>query len=100
MTHSPPPSSPAKTSHTMERLLRDYRLTTAEILYRFPDHPSLLQTYVWQDYDISPAFPELKKFLDFWEREIEGKLHQVRVESCELIKPSNFTPVSSEIIIH
>ncbi|MBY0421341.1 MAG: usg protein, partial [Parvularculaceae bacterium] len=31
-----------------------------------PDHPGLLQTYVWQDYDISPDYPVLKRFLDFW----------------------------------
>ena len=29
--------------------LRDYRLTTAEILYHMPDHPKLLQSYVWQE---------------------------------------------------
>lgn len=36
--------------------LNDYRLTTAEILYRLPDHPRLLQTYVWQELDLLPDF--------------------------------------------
>ena len=40
-----------------------YGLTTAQILYRMPDHPSLLQTYVWQNYDLFPKFPALKDFL-------------------------------------
>ena len=31
-----------------ERMLDGYRLTTAEILYHLPDHPGLLQTYLWQ----------------------------------------------------
>lgn len=65
--------------------LRGYRLATAEILYRLPDHPSVLQTYVWQDYDISPRYPVLNRFLDFWTREIEGGLHSVRVAGKELI---------------
>jgi len=65
--------------------LRGYRLATAEILYRLPDHPGLLQTYVWQDYDIAPRYPVLKRFLDFWTREIEGPLHSVRVAGKELI---------------
>jgi uncharacterized protein Usg len=47
------------------RQLEDYRLTTAEILYRMPDHPSVLQTFVWQDLDLAPRFPILQKFLDF-----------------------------------
>ena len=49
-----------------------YRLATAEILYRLPDHPALLQTYVWQDYDLPPAYPALKKFLAFWRDNLDG----------------------------
>lgn len=77
----------------MSKLLQDYRLTTAEILYHMPDHPALLQSYLWQEYDLAPNFPELQKFLVFWERELEGRLHSVTVASCEIIKPSDvFTP--------
>ena len=65
--------------------LRGYRLTTAEILYHMPDHPQLLQTFVWQEYDIAPRFPRLEQFLDFWSRSLEGKLHSVRVMSAKLI---------------
>jgi uncharacterized protein Usg len=66
----------------------DWRLTTAEILYRMPDHPAVLQTFIWQKHDLAPAFPELSRFLDFWKREIEGALHSVRVASASLIKPA------------
>ena len=34
-------------SRDFRRQLDGYGLTTAQILYRLPDHPSLLQTYVW-----------------------------------------------------
>ena len=71
------------------RQLRDYRLTTAEIVYRMPDHLSLLQTYVWQEYDIAPEFPELHRFLDFWESNLDGPLHSVKVASTEIITPSD-----------
>ena len=81
-------------------ILEDYRLTTAEFLYRLPDHPSLLQSYVWQDLDINPDFPILRKFLQFWERELEGRLHSVKVASCEIIKPSEFCFSSGIIAIH
>ena len=63
--------------------MQDYRLTTAEILYHLPDHPNLLQSYIWQDLDIAPRYPVLHKFLDFWTREIEGALHSVRVASAK-----------------
>ncbi len=70
--------------------LQGYRLTTAEILYHMPDHPGLLQSFVWQHYDIAPQFPELTRFLKFWGREIEGRLHSVRVGVVDLIKPSQW----------
>ena len=67
------------------RQLAGYGLTTAEILYRLPDHPSMLQSFVWQDYDRAPDFPELNRFLAFWRREIEGPLHSVKVAHNHLI---------------
>ena len=68
--------------------LAGFSLTTAEILYRLPDHPSLLQSYIWQDYDEHPRFPRLRTFLDFWARNIEGKLHSVTVGRTELVRPA------------
>lgn len=65
--------------------LQGYRLATAEILYRLPDHPGLLQSYLWQDYDIEPRYPVLSRFLDFWMRELEGPIHSVRVAGKRII---------------
>jgi uncharacterized protein Usg len=69
--------------------LKDYRLTTAEILYHLPDHPGLLQSFVWQDMDIAPQYPALHKFLDFWNRELDGKVHSVRVASARPVRPAS-----------
>jgi len=69
----------------LERQLKGYRLTTAEILYHMPDHPDFLQSYLWQEYDLAPKFPILTKFLDFWHRNLDGKLHSVRVASIGIV---------------
>ncbi len=82
------------------RQLEGYGLTTATILYRLPDHPAFLQTYVWQDYDLAPKFPVLIEFLDFWKREIEGPLHSVTVSHSRLIKPSEYQAVDGVLTIH
>jgi uncharacterized protein Usg len=87
-------------THELELLLRDYRLTTAEILYHFPDHPVLLQSYVWQELDMAPKFPILSKFLDFWNRELDGKIHSVQVTHAELITPKEFKLITAPIRIH
>lgn len=68
-----------RTLNRTEKRLRGYRLTTAEILYHLPDHPSVLQSFVWQDLDLAPHFPVLRKFLDFWTHNLDGKLHSVRL---------------------
>lgn len=76
-----------------EARLSGYGLTTAEIHYRLPDHPSLLQLFVWQEYDVAPEFPVLTAFLDYWQRELEGALHSVRVAHDRLVRPSEWTAV-------
>jgi uncharacterized protein Usg len=83
----------------LERLLH-YRLTTAEILYRMPDHPVLLQSYVWQEFDLAPKFPALQKFLDFWEAKLDGKLHSVRVVSAQLVRPAEVRAAVADYAIH
>lgn len=59
--------------------LQGSALTTAEIHYFLPDYPSLLQLFIWQDYDEAPDFPALRLFLGHWQRQIDGILHSVRV---------------------
>ncbi len=91
----------AATDNTeFRKQLQDYRLTTAEIIYRMPDHTSLLQTFIWQDLDIAPKFPILKKFLRFWETSLEGKLYLVKVAHQALIKPSEMRYQSGEFLIN
>lgn len=80
--------------------LAGFSLTTAEILYRLPDHPSLLQSYIWQDYDVHPRFPKLRTFLDFWARNLDGKLFGVRVAHKKLITPAELRIVGGEFRVH
>ena len=83
-------------SPAFAKQIEGYGLTTAEILYRIPDHPALLQSYLWQDYDLFPEFPTLKKFLDFWARTLDGPLFKVTVGHQRLIRPIEFKTVGAE----
>ena len=84
----------------MELLLRGYGLTTAEFLYHMPDHPHLLQTYVWQDYDLAPGFPGLFKFIEFWNAKLDGPLHSVSYTHKRLIAPNEWRNVNGEFVLH
>jgi len=83
-------------SPEFRKQLEGYGLTTAEILYRMPDHPSLLQSYLWQDYDLFPDFPALKGFLDFWTRTLDGPLFKVTVGHCQLIRPAQLKAIDAQ----
>jgi uncharacterized protein Usg len=87
-------------SEDFVRQLSGFSLTTAEILYRLPDHLSLLQTYIWQDYDLAPEFPALKKFLKFWRVSLDGPLYSVRVAHFGLIQPAEIRSLGVEMVLH
>ena len=79
---------------------KGYRITTAEIIYRLPDHPALLQSFIWQKFDLAPDFPELRKFLEFWKENIEGKLHSVNVKQSSRPTANRFRHVKHAVTMH
>lgn len=87
-------------SPDFERQLNGYGLTTAHILYRMPDFRAVLQSFVWQDYDLAPDFPHMRKFLDFWEANLDGPLHSVRYVHRRLIGPNEWRTVDGEYRLH
>jgi uncharacterized protein Usg len=87
-------------SKDFQKQVDGYGLTTAHILYRRPDHPWLLQTYVWQEYDLCPRFPELQRFLDFWQKSLEGPLHSITVAHSRLIQPAEIRSVDGVFRLH
>ncbi|MBA4749969.1 MAG: Usg family protein [Alphaproteobacteria bacterium] len=78
----------------------DYKLMTAQILYHLPDYPSLLQTYIWQDLDLAPDFPTLMKFLDFWDKNLEGRMHSVTVTHAEPVLEPKMRFYQQSLEIH
>ncbi|MEW9805888.1 usg protein [Mesorhizobium sp. ZMM04-5] len=84
----------------MELMLKGYGLTTAHILYHMPDHPHLLQSYIWQDYDLAPRFPALIRFVEFWRAKLEGPLHSVRYTHKKLISATEWRNVTGELALH
>lgn len=80
--------------------LKSYRMTTAQIFYFMPDHPAVLQEFIWQHLDLAPKFPILTEFLDFWSAKLDAKLHSVRVAHSQLIKPAEFRALEGKLILH
>lgn len=77
-----------------------YRLTTAEILYHLPDHPHLLQSFVWQQVDLAPDFPALHRFLNFWRRAIAARLHSVTVAQTPILARGELRHATISLQLH
>ena len=83
-----------------ELMLKGYGLTTAEMFYHMPDHPHVLNTFIWQDYDLAPDHDRLLAFIAYWKREIEGPLHSVKFTHRKMIHPGEWRNVTGEFPIH
>lgn len=73
-----------------DQFIKDYRLILAEIIYHMPDRPQFLQSFIWNQMDIAPRYPVLHDFLDYWQKNIEGKLHSVYVDQQRIITPGEY----------
>ncbi len=63
--------------------------------------PQFLQTYIWQDYDLAPNFPEMRGFLKFWQETLDGPLHSVRYVHRRLISATEWrVGEGREFILH
>ena len=80
--------------------LHGARLTTAEVLYYLPDHPSLLQSFIWQTQDLAPRYPRVSRFLDYWRREIDAAIHSVRVGQVDGVRPASWTSADAFFRLH
>ncbi len=88
------------TMRETELLLKGYGLTTAEFFYRLPDFTHVLNSFIWQDYDVAPDHPRLFQFVEFWQEKIEGPLHSVRFTHQRELAPGKWRNVTGEFTLH
>lgn len=70
--------------------MREPTIVTVQVFYFIPNYRSLLNSFLWQTLDVSPRYPRIGRFLDFWRREIDAVIQDVVI--CDsnvrgLIKP-------------
>lgn len=90
----------AATGSETELMLKGYGLTTAEMFYRMPDYRNVLNSFVWQDYDLAPDYPRLFQFIEFWHDQIEGPLHSVRFTHRKMLDCGRWQNLVGEFTLH
>lgn len=84
----------------LELQLHDHRLTTIEVIYYLPDHPSLLQSYIWQTLDVAPTYPRLTRFLDHWRQHIQATIHSIKLCSADMIQAAELRHVRERLYLN
>ena len=79
---------------------RGYKLVTVSVLYHMPDHRSLLNEFVWQTLDLTPKYPRVQKFLDYWRREIEAVIREVTIAEVEPLAARRISTVKSVLTLN
>lgn len=61
---------------------------TVGIVYYMPDYRSLLQELYWSTDDRDPDLPRVRKYLDFWRREIDAVVRDVLISKSPVREDS------------
>lgn len=77
-----------------QQLNDNFRLASILVVYRLPDHHSILQEFFWQTLDNPNGYPRMMKFINYWIEHIEAPIHSVKIANTEIISPNNFESVS------
>ena len=54
-------------------------IVTLNVLYWMPDYTHILQEFIWQTADISPEYPRVHRFLNYWHNNIEAVISEVNI---------------------
>lgn len=75
----------------------EYRLVRAKIAYQENDRPHLQRNIEWEDYDLAPDYPELKRFLEVFSNHLDGAIDVVRVYDTNYARPLDriYAPTSA-----
>jgi uncharacterized protein Usg len=81
--------------------MKGYSLVTVNVLYQMPDYRNLVQEFVWQTLDLSPRYPRVERFLDYWRTEIDAIIKEVKLSDSKAhFNPSRFARVTQIFPLH
>ena len=64
-------------------ILKKWTTATVQVVYYMPDHLHLVQEFMWQTEDQRPDYPRIDKFLNYWDRHIDGPIKEVYIYDHE-----------------
>ena len=59
--------------------LKKWTVATVQVVYYIPDHLHIINEFMWQTEDTLPEYPRIKRFLDYWDKNIDGPIKEVYI---------------------
>jgi uncharacterized protein Usg len=59
--------------------IHKWTVATVQVVYYIPDYLHIVNEFVWQTDDQLPEYPRITRFLDYWDKNIEGPIKEVYI---------------------
>ncbi len=63
--------------------IRKWTVASVQVVYYIPDYLNLVNEFVWQTEDQLPEYPRITRFLDYWDKNIDGPIKEVYIYDHE-----------------
>ena len=69
-----------------EILLNKWTLATVRAIYHIPDYIHILNEFAWQTEDKIPDYPRIQRFLNYWDKHIDGPIKDVYIYDHDALR--------------
>ena len=63
----------------MAYIIHKWTVATVQVVYYIPDYLNIVQEFIWQTEDQLPEYPRITKFLNYWDKNIDGPIKEVYI---------------------
>ena len=66
--------------------IRKWTVASVQVVYYIPDYLNIVNEFIWQTADQLPEYPRITRFLDYWDKNIDGPIKEVYIYDHEEAK--------------
>ena len=70
----------------MQIILKKWTVASVQVVYYITDYMNLVNEFIWQTEDQLPEYPRITRFLDYWDKNIDGPIKEVYIYDHEEAK--------------
>ena len=67
----------------MAYIIKKWTRASVQVVYYIPDYLHLVNEFIWQTEDQQPDYPRINRFLDYWDKNIDGPIKEVYIHDQE-----------------